>query len=181
MTPSELPTASATDLALPTRRLGRHLLTLLKKELVLQHRLLAAATQIREAIIERDIPSLSRVQQRYQELLDEAEQAAAERVTVSRVIARAGGVPPAQITLSRVAACCPGDVALLIGAAREMLLEVASQVHDTQLLNRELLENELDYIGASLEVLARALAPRKDYSAPMQRLGTPAILLDKAA
>lgn len=173
-------TQTGTDSAV-TGRLGRKLLAVLKKELVLQHRLLGAITQTREALVDRDVAHLARLQEHQTELMSAAERLGSERMAVSHDIARAAGIPTAGITLAAIADGCPGEVALLIGAAREMLLEVASQVQDAQRLNRHLLENELDYIGASLEVLARAAAPRGDYAAPLRRLGAPSLILDKAA
>ncbi len=180
MTQTETPAAGA-PVSPQSRRMSRRLLALLKKELVVQHRLLVAATQMREAIVERDVASLGAVRDYQAQLQGEAEQLAAERMDLSWSIARAAGVPAAVLTLSRVADCCPADVALLIGATCRMLLEVASEVQNAHHLNRQLLENELEYIGASLEVLARAAAPRKDYAAPAGQPGTYAMILDKAA
>jgi flagellar biosynthesis/type III secretory pathway chaperone len=163
------------------RRMGRRLLALLNQELVVQHRLLAVATQTCEAIVERDVAALGALREQHAKLLDEADRLAAARMEASRDIARIAGVPLAGLTLSQVADCCPGDVALQIGATGHLFVEVVMQVQNAHFLNRQLLENELDYIGASLEVLARAAAPRKDYAAPLQRLDAHAIILDKAA
>lgn len=164
-----------------TRRMGRRLVALLKQELVLQHRLLGVAAQTREAIVERNVVVLAALQERHKALMDEAEQRAAERMDTSRDIARVAGLPPANLTLSQVMDCCPPDILLTISAIRAMLVETATEVHKAHGLNRELLENELDYIGSSLEVLARAAAPRRDYRTPLGRLPAPAIILDKAA
>jgi hypothetical protein len=124
---------------------------------------------------------LGALQQHYAELVTSAERMAAERMDLSHAIVRVHHLPTAQVTISQVAECCPPELTLLLGAMREMLLEIATEVQSAQALNRQLLENELDYIGASLEVLARAAAPRRDYAQPLQRMGTPSIMLDKAA
>lgn len=162
------------------RRLGSRLLALLKKELVQQHRLLGVATHTREAIVERDIACLTRLKEQHTLLLGEAERLAAQRMEMSRAIVGGGGKDD-DITLSHVADNCTPRVALEMGVVRDRLVELAAQVQNAHLLNRQLLENELDYIGASLEVLARAVVPRKNYTAPSAPLDAFAIFLDKAA
>jgi hypothetical protein len=164
------------------QRAGRQLGALLKQELVLQHRLLALSAQTREAIVERELATLERLRLRQEEILAAAEHLAGRRTDLSRQILRAAGAPDTQQpTLSRVLDCCAPAAAVPIAAVRDALIEVVERVQSSQSLNRELLENELDYIGASLEVVARAAAPRRDYRLPIQDLGTPAVFLDKAA
>ena len=176
-----LPTKSGENIAPQAARLSRRLIALLKKELLLQHRLLAVATETREAIVERDIELLTRLHRRQDEMLTEAENLAGDRLHVGWEIARHAGVPTADLTLSKISECGPASAVVQMHVVRSMLVEVAKKVQSAQTLNRQLLENEMDYIGASLEVLARAAAPRKGYTSPLQRIGTPSIILDKAA
>jgi len=163
------------------RRLGRRLLELLRQELLAQHRLIAVAARTQEAVIGRDASTLVGLQEQQAELLAEAERLAGERMDVSRSIAGAEYFPAQGLTLSALVDCLPGDIAGEISAIRELLITAAQQVRDASALNRDLLQNELDYVGASLEVLARAAAPRRNYQTPLRSLDATAIILDRAA
>lgn len=141
-------------------KMARRLLSALKQELILQHRLLGVAAQTRVALVERQAAAIHALHAQHAALLSEAEQAASARMDLSCDIARQAGLPTARLTLSQVADCCPARTALLIGATRAMLVEVASAVHDSHQLNQQLLENELDYIRDSIDVLAKTLWSR---------------------
>jgi hypothetical protein len=172
------------------RKMGRRLRDLLRGEARLQHRLLALATESREAIIARDIARLLELEREHKSVLNDAEQAAAQRLQWSVSIARACGVPEANLTMSRVCDALPPEVALEIGITGKLLLEVAQDVRAAHALNRELLENELEHIGLSLEVVARAAASvaaatRSNATGaagrPLPGVNAASILLDQAA
>ncbi len=163
------------------RRLGRRLRDLLKNEARLQHRLLALATETREAIIERDLAAVISLEAEHRKTLDEAQAASDERRALSHDIARAYHVPAVNVTLSRVLDVLPAEVAIEIGITATLLLEVVREVRAAHSLNRELLENELAHVGLSLEVVARAAAPRGDYSRRLPAVSAAAMMLDKAA
>jgi hypothetical protein len=172
---------TTTNTAAPGEADARRLLDLLNDELVVQHRLLALATQMREAIIERQVETLTALGARHQALVEEAERRAFERLAVSREIAGGAGLPAEHLTLTALAGVCPDALADEFAATRALMVEVTTAVRNAHHLNRELLENELNYIGASIEVLARAAAPRRDYRTPLAGQQAPALLLDKAA
>jgi len=163
--------------------MGRQLRDLLRHEVRLQHRLLALAARSREAIIAREVDELIRLEAEHRNAVAEAEKYARERLDLGAVISRADGddVTAAELTLSRVAEHLPGDIAIEIGATGSLLLEVAREVWSAHALNRQLLQNELEHIGLSLEVLARASVPRTDYRKKLPDLSPTAIILDKAA
>ena len=164
------------------RRLGRQLRDLLKNEARLQHRLLALATETREAIIERNIAGVIVSEAEHRQTLNEADAASAERQEMSRAIARAYHVPAtAAPTLSSVLEVLPPDVGIEIGVTATLLLEVVREVRAAHTLNRELIENELAHIGLTLEVVARAAAPRQDYSRRLPAARAAALMLDRAA
>ncbi len=163
------------------RRLGRRLRELLRNELLVQHRVIAVAARTREAIIGREVSTLAGLQVQQAELLAEAERLAGERMEVSESIAGAEHFPAQGLTLSAVMDCLPGDIAVEISVLRELLITAAQKVRDSGEINRGLLQNELEYVGASLEVLARAAAPRRGYHAPLRSVDAASIMLDRAA
>jgi len=163
------------------RRLGRRLRDLLKNEARLQHRLLALAVETREAIIEREIEAVISLEAEHRQTLNEAETAADERRALSQAIARAYNVPAPNPTLTSVLNVLPAEVAIEIGITATLLLEVVREVRAAHSLNRELLENELAHVGLTLEVVARAAAPRQDYTRRLPAVSAAAMMLDKAA
>ena len=163
------------------RRLGRRLLELLRMELLIQHRLIAVAQRTREAVIDRDVSTLTGLQTQQEELLAEAERVAGQRMVISQSIVNADYLPAQGLTLSAVADCLPGDITVEIGVVQELLIAAAQKVRDAAAINRGLLQNELDYVGASLEVLARAAAPRRNYQTPLRNPDATSIILDRAA
>jgi hypothetical protein len=172
-----------TPVTLNERRAGRKLRELLKNEARIQHRLLAIATDMREAIIERDINALAALETLHCQTPAEAEAAAAARREMSRAIAADYESPVAtgEPTLSHVLRLLPGEVAVEIGLTATLLLEVVRDVRSAHTLNRDLLENELEHIGISLEVIARAAAPRQDYTRRLPAVSAAALMLDRAA
>lgn len=174
--------AVAEPVAAPNgRRLGRRLRDLLKNEARLQHRLLALATDTREAIIEREIEAVVALESEHRETLNEAEAASHERRALSHDIARAYHVPAANVTLTRVLEVLPAEVAIEIGITATLLLEVVRAVRAAHGLNRELLEDELAHIRLSREVVAPVAAPRREYSRRLPAVSAAAMMLDKAA
>jgi len=162
-------------------RAGKRLKGLLMQELLQQHRILAATVQIREAIIERDTLALGCCQQAHHEAMRKAERLGADRMALSREILDQAGQVDSETGIAGVLRCLSEELQANIEPLRMDLIIAAGNVERAHLLNRDLLENELEYVGISLEVLARAAAPRRDYSLPLQRMGTPAIILDKVA
>lgn len=172
--PSEVSATSSNG-----RRLGRRLRDLLRNEARLQHRLLALATETREAIIEHDTDVVIILEAEHRKTLDEAQAALTERQEMSRAIARVYHVPVASLTLSHVLDVLPAEVAIEIGVTATLLLETIRMVRATHAVNRDLLEDDLAHRGVRLEVAAPPRAAR--YSRRLPPVSAAATMLDRSA
>lgn len=163
---------------------ARRLCTHLKIELLLQNRLLSNAEATRDAIVARKVDTLIGLQRAHARLIEDAETLAAERMEISRRLLTDAGRPDDEIegmiTLSTLAECCPPEMSITLSAIRDALVEVAGRVQEMNRLNRQLLENEIEYIGGSLETLVRVATNARTAIGGVAPTPT-SLLLNKAA
>ncbi|MCS6777562.1 MAG: flagellar protein FlgN [Chloroherpetonaceae bacterium] len=161
-------------------RATQSLIQILQKELLVCRRLVELAEAESEAIIASDIARLSNLEIELRRRLEEQEQLESARIVAVRDIAfalRCNGLP----TLAQLLPLLPEREQQVLAQLRVQILEAQAQLEVVTERNRMLLENALEYVRFSLDVLTgTALAPAR-YGTNLAALDAPVFYLDSKA
>ena len=158
----------------------RSLRRLLQQELTLGKRLLSLLQEETEVIVKNDITRLSALQAEQQECLKEQTTLENSRVISTRDLAWALGLERVP-TLPVLIMALPDREQESLRKLRTELLAVNQQLESMQTRNRSLLENALDYVRFSLDLLTEAALQPARYGANLTRISAPTFYIDSKA
>ena len=158
----------------------RSLRRLLQQELTLGKRLLALLQEETEVIVNNDITRLSALQAEQQQCLKEQTALENSRVISTRDLAWALGLERVP-TLPVLIMALPDRDQESLRNLRTELLAVNQQLESLQTRNRSLLENALDYVRFSLDLLTEAALQPARYGANLTRISAPTFYIDSKA
>lgn len=153
---------------------------LLQQELTLGNRLLAILQEETDVIVKNDITRLSALQAEQQQCLKEQTVLEKSRETTTRDLAWALGMERVPALPTLILALPDRDQESL-RRLRTELLAVSQQLEIVQTRNRSLLENALDYVRFSLDLLTEAALQPARYGANLTRISAPTFYIDSKA
>lgn len=153
---------------------------ILKQELVLGQKLLTLTQEESDVIVSNDVERLTALQSEQQKCLGEQQELERSRAVATRDLAWNLGlerVPP----LSGLISALPVREQEGLLALRADLLRLHQQLEIVQARNRRLLDNALEYVRFSLDVLTSAALQPARYGANLKRLTAPTFYIDSKA
>ena len=153
---------------------------ILQQEATLGKRLLALAQEESEVIIADNVPRLTVLQAEQQQCLKEQESLEQARMIATRDLAWALGMERAPTLLGLLPAL-PIPHQAELRALRAELLALHQQLEIAQARNRRLIDNALEYVRFSLDLLTDAALQPARYGANLARLSAPTFYIDSKA
>ncbi|MCL6636899.1 MAG: flagellar protein FlgN [Alicyclobacillus sp.] len=146
-------------------------LSLMDKLLAEHRHLLALCLRQREALVQRDASQLCRVVTEMEAVVQRIERLEAERLDMVQVWAGEAGVDPAALTLTSLAGYMDAERYQRVSAAGAQLRAVLADIRRVNEGNHALVEQGLQFIRKTLDLLSSALAAGSGYGPGLVRMG----------
>ena len=152
----------------------------LQQELVLAKRWLVLSQQESDALIRNDVQQLDGLQEALQRCFAEQEALEQARQLTLREMATALGIS-SPIKLPALIQSLPARDRSELAALRSQLLAVHRRIEIVQACNQRLLDNALEYVRYSLELLTDEAIRLPRYGYNLTRISAPAFFIDSRA
>ncbi len=153
---------------------------ILQQEATLGKRLLALAQEETDVIVSENVPRLTTLQAEQQQCLKELQPLEQSRAVATRDLAWALGMERVPTLLGLLPAL-PAPHQSELRALRAELLALHQQLEIAQARNRRLIDNALEYVRFSLDLLTDAALQPARYGANLARLSAPTFYIDSKA